>query len=146
MATFGSEAAGAAAAARGAALGARAAPLAVRALGVVGAVVSTGVAVHGWTTSKMLQDLVRGKRAELATSMLDTQRWLAAMSELECSICLGNIGLTEQVSCCRDSWHYTHRRCLQNWASECRAAGRESTCPLCCGPLDNRTGPLEGMI
>lgn len=133
-------------AAESAAVAGRVAPVASKALGVAGAVVSTGMAVHGWVTTKSLQALTRKRLTEISQSMLGTQRWLAAMSELQCTICLSAIALTDEVQCCKDSWHYSHRRCLEQWDTECRATGRATTCPLCCGPVSTRRGRLEDLM
>jgi len=132
--------------AQGLSVGARVAPVATKVLGIAGAVVSTGVAVHGWATTKTVQATARQKYQEISSSMLGTQRWLAAMLELECPICLGGIDLSEEARCCRDSWHFSHRRCIDQWAEECRSGGRETTCPLCCGPLAPDAGILEDLI
>jgi hypothetical protein len=133
-------------AASSAAAGARVAPLASKALGVAGAVVSTGLAVHGWVTTKSLQTLARQRLTEISQSMLGTQRWLAAISELECVICLSSIELQDEAQCCEHSWHYSHRKCLQQWEAECTAHGRMTSCPLCCGPLSSRRGRLEDLM
>lgn len=124
----------------------RIAPVAARTLGVVGAVVSTGVAVHGWTTKKGLQNLVRQKCDALKSSVLDSQRWLAGMDELECSVCLEGISLEDDVACCGQSWHYFHRHCMRAWTEECGSRGRQVLCPLCQGHVTGDCGKLEDMI
>jgi len=144
---FVDEALGAAAvAAESASVGSKLAPVASKVLGVAGAVVATGMAVHGWVTTKSLQATLRRRLAEITSSMLDMQRWLAAMTQLECSICLGSIRLSDEAQCCNDSWHYSHAKCLKRWARECSSAGRDPSCPLCCGNLSARTGVLEKLI
>mmetsp|Transcript_9195 Transcript_9195/g.20488 ORF Transcript_9195/g.20488 Transcript_9195/m.20488 type:complete len:604 (-) Transcript_9195:58-1869(-) len=137
---------GGAAAAETASIGVRAMPVAAKALGVVGAVISTGVAVHGWVSTKSLQETCRGRMTDMKSAMLGTQRWLAAMSELECSICLGGIDLKEEARCCLQSWHYAHAKCLADWERECQANHRPATCPTCCGRLCSRAGVLEELI
>mmetsp|Transcript_62495 Transcript_62495/g.116157 ORF Transcript_62495/g.116157 Transcript_62495/m.116157 type:complete len:608 (-) Transcript_62495:41-1864(-) len=137
---------GGTAAAETASIGVRAMPVAAKALGVVGAVISTGVAVHGWVSTKSLQETCRSRMDEAEQSMISTQRWLAAMSELECPICLGGVELQEEARCCSQSWHYAHAKCLADWERECEAARRCPTCPLCCGPLSSKSGVLEELI
>lgn len=132
--------------AEGASFTSKVAPMATKVFGVAGAVLSTGMAVHGWATTKSLQVFARRRLAEISSSTLDTQRWLAAMSQLECPICLGNIELSEEVTCCRDSWHYAHLHCIRQWAHECQSHGRDANCPLCCGALSSRDGVLEELI
>ena len=129
-----------------ASIGARAVPVAARALGVVGAVVSTGVAVHGWVTTKGLQETCRSRLTSVNSATVATQRWLAAMSQLECSICLGAIELHEEARCCSKSWHYAHAHCLGDWEKECEQHGRPATCPLCCGPLSLKRGVLQDLM
>ncbi|CAE8599580.1 unnamed protein product, partial [Polarella glacialis] len=71
----------------GAAAAEATAPAAARVLGVAGAVVSVGIAIHGWSTTKSLQATVRRKIEELAQASLRSQRWLSAVGQLECAIC-----------------------------------------------------------
>jgi len=147
MMNFADDAAqGAAAVGETAAVGARVAPVAMKVFGVAGAVFSTGIAVHGWSTTKSLQGTVRAKLKELTSAMLCTQRWLSAMSQLECPICLLGIELSDEAQCCLESWHYSHKRCLQMWVTECQMTGREASCPQCCGALAQRAGVLEELI
>lgn len=119
---------------------------AARALGVVGAVLSTGVAVHGWATTKTLQTCVRRRIADIGRSICGVQRWIAAMDEMECCICLLPISSQDEVQSCEDSWHYSHAQCLTQWADECRMQHREVTCPLCTGALAPRTGLLQDLL
>mmetsp|Transcript_22300 Transcript_22300/g.51037 ORF Transcript_22300/g.51037 Transcript_22300/m.51037 type:complete len:606 (-) Transcript_22300:70-1887(-) len=137
---------GGTAAAETASIGVRAMPVAAKALGVVGAVISTGVAVHGWVSTKGLQETCRSRMDDAEQAMISTQRWLAAMSELECPICLGGVELNEEARCCSQSWHYAHAKCLADWERECQGARRCPTCPLCCGPLSSKSGVLEELI
>eukprot|EP00928_Gymnodinium_smaydae_P071231 TRINITY_DN54874_c0_g1_i1.p1 TRINITY_DN54874_c0_g1~~TRINITY_DN54874_c0_g1_i1.p1 ORF type:complete len:697 (-),score=98.55 TRINITY_DN54874_c0_g1_i1:164-2254(-) len=139
-------AAASARAAQTAALGARTASVASKALGVAGAVVSTGLAIHGWATTKSLQALVQSKLKSISQSMLGTHRWLAAMSEYECTICLSRIELGDDVQFCKDSWHCFHSHCLHRWGEECRRHIRAPTCPLCLGSLSSKRGQLEDLV
>ncbi len=51
----------------------------------------------------LIQDLVKARQTELASSLLETQRWLAAVSALECPVCLEQIALSDEVRRRKDS-------------------------------------------
>jgi len=132
-----------------------AAPMAAKVLGVTGAVVSVGIAVHGWSSTKSIQATVRQKVKELRTSVLRTQRWLASLGQLECSACRCCINLSSEASSCQGARHYFHAHCLpkpcaSHVANEGSAegGGGEDTsfiCPLCDCPLQ-QTGVLEELL
>lgn len=122
-----------------------AAPAAAKVLGVAGAAVSVGVAIHGWTTTKSIQATVTRKIEELRSSVLRTQRWLAALGQLECVICRCCISLSNEASSCQGSCHYFHTRCLQTRSSQGNASGQDVMCPLCNDPI-SQEGVLEDLL
>eukprot|EP00927_Polykrikos_kofoidii_P029909 TRINITY_DN25796_c0_g1_i2.p2 TRINITY_DN25796_c0_g1~~TRINITY_DN25796_c0_g1_i2.p2 ORF type:complete len:313 (-),score=52.64 TRINITY_DN25796_c0_g1_i2:170-1108(-) len=118
----------------------------VRVLGIVGAVASAGVAAHGWATTKSLQLTVQSKIDELNAAARSTGRWLAGMSEQVCGICLSVVELDQQARCCENSWHFSHMECLRLWEQQCEHSGRSASCPICCGPLADRTALLKELV
>merc|ERR1711865_30764 len=124
----------------------RLASVASRAFVVFGAVAATGIAVHGWSTTKFSQKAVRSKLAELTSSLLYMQKWLAGLDHLECPICLENLGLTDQAQCCSSNWHYFHSKCLEQWCQECVGKHLLPTCPECRCDLTMEVKPLDEFI
>mmetsp|Transcript_81282 Transcript_81282/g.161322 ORF Transcript_81282/g.161322 Transcript_81282/m.161322 type:complete len:592 (-) Transcript_81282:184-1959(-) len=130
-------------------------PVAAKVLGVTGAAVSVGVAVHGWASTKSIQATVRLKIKELHTSVLRTQRWLASLGQLECSACRCCINLSSEASSCQGARHYFHAHCLRKprasqAADEGNIEGRveegtSTICPLCDQPLQ-QTCVLEELL
>jgi hypothetical protein len=147
-------------------------PMAARTLGVVGAAVSVGIAIHGWTSTKTSQTLVRDTVQELSRAIAGTQRWLASVGMLECAICGCSINLSHDAGCCQDSWHCFHEPCLRLWANKCAAGLDESAetaverassscrpcdpyrsrdadgllCPVCLAPLGSCRAVLEELL
>lgn len=111
-------------------------------LGVTGALMSTGIAVHGWSTTKSLQVSVRSKIEVLESSILYTQRWLAGVGGLECPVCLESLELHSQVMRCH-TWHYVHSHCFDQWAR-----GHHQSCPVCRGPVNanERSQALQDLL
>jgi hypothetical protein len=133
---------GGAVAARGAAAAGTAT---ARVFGVFGAVAATGVAVHGWCTTKFSQKAVRVKVVELTTSLLYMQRWLAGLEHLECSICLETLPLMGSARRC-GNYHYFHAECLQDWCQTCDQQGWLVSCPECRGDVSADSQPLDDFI
>jgi len=133
---------GGSAAAAGLSQVAKAAP---RVLGVASAVLSTGIAIHGWSTTKSFQVSVQEKAEALESALLHTQRWLSGVGELECGICLCPVGLGDAARRC-GTWHYCHARCYRQWEETCRASGRTPVCPLCNGAMNPEERTLEGFL
>jgi hypothetical protein len=117
-----------------------------RVLGVFGAVVATGVAVHGWSTTKFSQKAVRAKAAEMTSSLLYMQRWLAGLEHLECAICLECLPLLGETRRCSDNFHYFHAQCLQEWCQTCVRQDWEITCPECRGHISEGTHTLHDFV
>jgi hypothetical protein len=125
---------------------ARLGSVASRAFGVFGAVAATGIAVHGWCTTKISQQVLRAKLAELTSSLLFMQRWLASLDNLECTICLENLSLLDNAARCSSNWHYFHASCLEQWCNGCAGRNVESTCPDCRGEIADESRPLDDFI
>jgi len=117
-----------------------------RVFGVVGAVAATGVAVHGWSTTKFSQKAVRSKLAEMTSSLLYMQRWLAGLEHLECPICLESLPLVGETRRCADNYHYFHASCLQDWCQTCVQQEWAITCPECRGEVSADTHTLDDFI
>lgn len=99
-----------------------------------GAVMATGIALHGWCTTKFGQQEVREKMQELLQKIVDMQKFLARVDQLECPYCLETIHFTQKVQRCSDSLHFFHDSCLRQWAHQSGGEGCGSTCPECaCG-------------
>lgn len=124
---------------------ARLAPVMARVFGVASAALSTGVAVHGWSTTRSFQATLRERAETVESAILLTQRWLAGIGELECSICLCCIEGSDSVVRCH-TWHYIHARCYQQWVQECRSHQREAVCPLCTGKVSEELQPLQDFL
>lgn len=105
----------------------------------VGAVLTTGIAIHGWTTCKFSQKEVRGKMEELKHRLLALQSLLARLGKLECPICCTKISETEPIIRCADNAHCYHARCLQ--ADACPAV-----CPVCAGSMDANSKSLADVV
>jgi len=118
-----------------------AAVVATQVFGVAGALVATGTAIRGWTSSKFGQTAVRAKVADLNERIQQIQLLLAGLDRLECSLCDAEVRLGVDVRFCADLSHCFHSGCLQLW--EMRPDGK-GCCPRCQGPLDNCHGLLGG--
>lgn len=122
-----------------------AAPVAAKALGVLGAAMSVGIAIHGWSTTKSLQATVRRKIEDLISASQRTSGWLSAMGRLECTICRCGVHMSQEAGCCQEAWHYFHARCLDMWVGECTSQGLPVSCPCCRSPLSDERGILEDL-
>eukprot|EP00928_Gymnodinium_smaydae_P037480 TRINITY_DN26008_c0_g1_i2.p1 TRINITY_DN26008_c0_g1~~TRINITY_DN26008_c0_g1_i2.p1 ORF type:complete len:593 (-),score=111.89 TRINITY_DN26008_c0_g1_i2:104-1882(-) len=115
-----------------------------RVLGVAGAALSIGIAVHGWSTTKALQQTVRSQLNDVAASTIRIQEWLATTGSLQCALCRCGISLAHEVGRCWDSWHYFHAECLEHWRR--RRQCQECTCPTCSRPLAQQVGVLAELL
>lgn len=143
-----------------------------QALGVAGALLTTGFAIRGWSTSKAGQTAVRQKLAELSTRMLQIQQLLASIDRLDCPLCQEPVILSDSVVRCSHEHHCFHAACLRGWQREgerrpravvlgsrggragkqqegacglgCDAAAEENRehCPQCGGPLGEEADML----
>lgn len=89
--------------------------------GVAGALISTGIAIRGWSTRNMGQKVVRVKIGELRSRILQIQHVLAAVDRLECPICADSITLADDVRLCKDGLHCLHANCAEQLTN----------CPVC---------------
>ncbi|CAJ1423572.1 unnamed protein product [Effrenium voratum] len=106
--------------------GAEGVALAGRLLGGVGAGLAVGVAVHGWSTLKPMQKLVKEKIDEIQRSM----EYLEGLRKQMCSalVCPGcgealSFGREDLRRCSR--FHCFHARCVE----------QEPSCPQCLDPV-----------
>eukprot|EP00929_Paragymnodinium_shiwhaense_P082721 TRINITY_DN43734_c0_g2_i1.p1 TRINITY_DN43734_c0_g2~~TRINITY_DN43734_c0_g2_i1.p1 ORF type:complete len:621 (+),score=143.63 TRINITY_DN43734_c0_g2_i1:74-1936(+) len=109
--------------------------LAARALGIFGAAVSTGVAVHGWSTTKGLQKQVRKQSVMLTKTLAQALHWLSSMGQLNCDICRQRIILAHDAARCEDSWHCFHEPCFRRWVHKQQAQGEDESPAEGCVPL-----------
>lgn len=100
-------------------------------LGIAGALIQTGVAIRGWTSTNSGQQNVRGKIQELSCRILQIQHLLAAVDRLECHACSDNITLADDVRLCTNKLHCFHARCVEHLAR----LGKKTECPHCRGEL-----------
>jgi len=91
----------------------RAAAAATQTLGVAGALIQTGFAIRGWSTSKVGQDVVREKITEFSTRVLQIQQLLSSIDRLECPLCAEPIILADTVQRCTHQCHCFHAACIQ---------------------------------
>mmetsp|Transcript_77279 Transcript_77279/g.202769 ORF Transcript_77279/g.202769 Transcript_77279/m.202769 type:complete len:536 (+) Transcript_77279:3-1610(+) len=106
----------------------KAACAASQVLGVAGALISTGFAIRGWSTTKDGQKSVRDKIAEVQGRMVQMQQLLASVDRLECPACAEAVILADTVRRCEHERHCFHAQCVRNW--EC--------CPACSSGLSER--------
>eukprot|EP00425_Heterocapsa_triquetra_P001419 CAMPEP_0195064584 /NCGR_PEP_ID=MMETSP0448-20130528/10556_1 /TAXON_ID=66468 /ORGANISM="Heterocapsa triquestra, Strain CCMP 448" /LENGTH=551 /DNA_ID=CAMNT_0040095607 /DNA_START=55 /DNA_END=1710 /DNA_ORIENTATION=+ len=99
----------------------KAACAASQVLGVAGALISTGFAIRGWSTTKDGQKYVRDKITEISGRIVQMQKLLACVDRLECPACAEAVILADTVRRCEHGLHCFHARCVRRW--EC--------CPLC---------------
>jgi len=111
-----------------------------------GAVMATGIAIHGWCTTKFGQCEVRQKMQEMLVSILHMQQFLATAEQLECPFCLETVHLNDKVQRCNDGLHYFHEHCLRQWAHQSGGEGRGSTCPECACKLVAEVDVLQDFI
>mmetsp|Transcript_18219 Transcript_18219/g.32014 ORF Transcript_18219/g.32014 Transcript_18219/m.32014 type:complete len:529 (+) Transcript_18219:54-1640(+) len=112
-----------------------AATVAAQVLGVAGALIGTGLAVRGWSTTKSNQLTVRAKIEELLLRILQVQHLIAAVDRLECPICLDPVTLADEVRHCCDFQHCFHAQCLEQRRQSLGIEGADC-CPVCTGPMD----------
>jgi len=122
-------------AARVANLGSGAA-IASQVFGVVGALVSTGVAVRGWSCTKSGQKVVRDRIGGLSLRIVQIQHLLAAVDRLECPYCADDITLMDDVRRCGPLLHCYHASC----------AARLQRCSCCSGPLEDTVEQLVDSV
>jgi len=101
-------------------------------LGVAGALLSTGFAVRGWSSTKALQASVRERCKELRLRIIRMQHMLAAVDRLECPICADEITLADSVRRCTCDLHCFHASCLRPYE---RSNGLPP-CHLCGAPFE----------
>lgn len=109
-------------------------PVAVAAtqvFGIAGALISTGFAVRGWSSSKFGQSAVRSKLAELTMRVAYIQHLLAVLDRLECPLCSEDVRVTDTVRRCAFGLHCFHAACLQRYHR-----GHGGCCPVCPSPLE----------
>jgi len=98
----------------------KAAFAATQALGVAGALISTGFAIRAWSTSKAGQTAVREKMTELSTRILQIQQLIASVDRLECPLCAEPIILADAVQRCTLSHHCFHAGCMKRWLRQAK--------------------------
>eukprot|EP00441_Pelagodinium_beii_P009567 CAMPEP_0197693818 /NCGR_PEP_ID=MMETSP1338-20131121/113031_1 /TAXON_ID=43686 ORGANISM="Pelagodinium beii, Strain RCC1491" /NCGR_SAMPLE_ID=MMETSP1338 /ASSEMBLY_ACC=CAM_ASM_000754 /LENGTH=541 /DNA_ID=CAMNT_0043276607 /DNA_START=75 /DNA_END=1697 /DNA_ORIENTATION=+ len=108
-------------------LGQTVASAASQVLGIAGALISTGMAIRGWSSTKASQTSVRRKLEELLLRILQLQHLLASLDRLECPVCADGITLADSVSHCSHSFHCFHKQCVQRYGE---------SCPICHSELD----------
>jgi len=111
----------------------RAAAVASQAVGITGALISTGFAVRGWSTTKAGQAATRAKIMDLARRIRNIQCMLVEFDVLECLLCTKELALTDSVQRCEHSLHCFHESCLAEWE-----ARKGVYCPVCESPLETR--------
>lgn len=95
-------------------------------LGIAGALIQTGVAIRGWTSTNAGQQIVRSKVQELSYRILQIQHLLAAMDRLECTACSDMVTLADDVRHCKQNLHCFHARCVSHFSPS-----RKLCCPSC---------------
>lgn len=112
-----------------------AATIATQVFGVAGALITTGLAVRGWSQTKNNQVTVRSKIRELLLRILQIQHLIAAVDRLECPICFESVTLADEVRHCCDAHHCFHASCLEERRKALGIEGIDS-CPVCSGSMD----------
>jgi len=130
----------------------KAAAAASQVLGIAGALISTGFAIRGWSTSKAGQLAVRERLAELSSRVLQIQQLLAGIDRLECPLCADYVILGDTVQRCVHGLHCFHAACFRQWQQRFVPQGRglsvEMTlgCPECPGPMEYETELLVESV
>jgi len=107
-------------------------------LAVAAAAISTGVAIHGWSSTNLSQQVLRDKVKELEDGVLSVQCLLCGLSgDLDCAICLEAVAWSDPIKRCSVHKHPFHARCLEEWGDI------DQTCPLCRGVVDVEEEPLS---
>mmetsp|Transcript_18288 Transcript_18288/g.42668 ORF Transcript_18288/g.42668 Transcript_18288/m.42668 type:complete len:1184 (+) Transcript_18288:54-3605(+) len=108
---------------------------------IVGAVLTTGIALHGWTQRRFSQQEVRTKLDELRSKILFFQCLLARLGRLDCSACKNQIQDDQQIRRCTKLLHCFHASCCieasekhEDDAEKKREEGE--LCPKCGFALD----------
>lgn len=101
--------------------------------GVASALVSTGIAIRGWSSTKSGQHAVRDQMSVIGLRIRQIEHLLATVDRLECPICADNITLMDDVRHCKDGHHCFHEQCLQ----------QREVCPCCYCSLEQHA---ESMV
>eukprot|EP00931_Biecheleriopsis_adriatica_P040095 TRINITY_DN22935_c0_g1_i4.p1 TRINITY_DN22935_c0_g1~~TRINITY_DN22935_c0_g1_i4.p1 ORF type:complete len:736 (-),score=132.82 TRINITY_DN22935_c0_g1_i4:233-2440(-) len=102
---------------------------------IVGAVMSTGIAIHGWTSQKFSQKEVRAKLADLKRRLICHQFLLARLGALRCPLCDLCISENEPAARCAAQLHVFHKSCV---------VGKSlNSCACCASTLDVDEGSLS---
>lgn len=116
------------------------AAMAVAVLGPIGislgAVLNTGIAIHGWTTRKFSQKEVRRTISDLRDRILFIQYLLSHLGMLVCPLCQQSMSLEDNLRRCSEYSHYCHAACFES-ASTC------TSCPTCFGVLEATARTIE---
>mmetsp|Transcript_90853 Transcript_90853/g.293326 ORF Transcript_90853/g.293326 Transcript_90853/m.293326 type:complete len:1207 (-) Transcript_90853:112-3732(-) len=101
-------------------------------LGVIlSATLSTGLAIHGWSSQKFSQREVRAKIQEMKDRLVFFQFLLSRLGELKCHVCEDLITPTCAAKRCTDFQHYCHEKCFR-----AEAGCKKLKCPCCHSPLE----------
>jgi len=98
---------------------------------IVGAVLSTGIAIHGWTSQRFSQKQVRAKLTELQNKLIVYHFLLARLGRLTCAVCSQSVSEEDAVCRCAAQTHVFHSRCLEPFSK---------SCPVCSGELHEHSG------
>mmetsp|Transcript_25159 Transcript_25159/g.49278 ORF Transcript_25159/g.49278 Transcript_25159/m.49278 type:complete len:580 (-) Transcript_25159:255-1994(-) len=104
--------------------------------GIAGALVSTGIAIRGWSSTKSGQRVVRDQIGSIGLRMVQIQHLLAAVDRLECPICSDDITHMDDVRRCKHAHHCFHARCcpelpFQTSTDASQQAPQKQRCPCC---------------
>jgi len=102
-------------------------------LSIAGSLVSTGVAIHGWSVANVSQEVLRAEVSELQSRLV---RLHCLLHELDpegvtCAICLEPIAFTAPLRDCGAAAHIFHAACIDAWLD----VGPE--CPICRRPVEH---------
>lgn len=100
--------------------------MASQVLGIAGALLSTGIAIRGWSSTKAGQTDLREQATELRLRILRIQHLLSAVDRLECPVCADEVILADEVRRCTCMLHCFHVACVQG----------QQVCPLCGSDLE----------
>jgi len=103
--------------------------------GIAGALVSTGIAIRGWSSTKSGQRVVRDQIGSIGLRMLQIQHLLAAVDRLECPICSDDITHMDDIRRCKHAHHCFHASCCPELPLDAGAdpsqARPKQRCPCC---------------
>jgi len=115
--------------------------------GIAGALVSTGIAIRGWSSTKSGQRVVRDQISSIGLRMLQIQHLLAGVDRLECPICSDDITHMDDVRHCKHAYHCFHARCCPELpfqtGTDASQAPKKQRCPCCSSSM--RPG-VEALI